>query len=211
MNKVMITIGRQFGSGGHKIGEYLSNRLGISYYDNELILLAAQRGDLKVEHIQEMDEMIQNPFLYEKQETVVEDTMEETVFELQQEVIRQLAEKETAVFVGRCADEALRKAGYRVLSIFISAPLKQRIARTCRLQGFTEEECRDLTERKDSSRKAYYEKHTGRTWGAPENYDMFYDTSKNDISYIIVDIIKKYKEMMNETDAEKEAVEEAVE
>ena len=135
MNKVMITIGRQFGSGGHKIGEYLSNRLGISYYDNELILLAAQRGDLKVEHIQEMDEMIQNPFLYEKQETVVEDTMEETVFELQQEVIRQLAEKETAVFVGRCADEALRKAGYRVLSIFISAPLKQRIARTCRLQG----------------------------------------------------------------------------
>jgi hypothetical protein len=84
----------------------------MSYYDNELILLAAQRGDLKVEHIQEMDEMIQNPFLYEKQETVVEDTLEETVFQLQQEVIRQLAEKESAVFVGRCADEALRKAGY---------------------------------------------------------------------------------------------------
>ena len=62
MDKVMITIGRQFGSGGHKIGEYLSNRLGISYYDNELILLAAQRGDLKVEPIREMDEMIQNPF-----------------------------------------------------------------------------------------------------------------------------------------------------
>ena len=55
MNRVMITIGRQFGSGGHKIGEYLSNRLGMSYYDNELILLAARRGDLKVEHIQEMD------------------------------------------------------------------------------------------------------------------------------------------------------------
>ncbi len=209
MNKVMITIGRQFGSGGHKIGEYLSNRLGMSYYDNELILLAAQRGDLKVEHIQEMDEMIQNPFLYEKQETVVEDTMEETVFELQQEVIRQLAEKESAVFVGRCADEALRKAGYKVLSIFISAPLKQRIARTCRLQGFTVEECTALTERKDNARRAYYEKHTGRTWGVPENYDLFYDTSKNDISYIIVDIIKKYKEMLNEaTEAEEELNEE---
>ena len=179
MNRVMITIGRQFGSGGHKIGEYLSNRLGMSYYDNELILLAAQRGDLKIEHIQEMDEMIQNPFLYEKQETVVEDTLEETVFELQQEVIRQLAEKESAVFVGRCADEALRKAGYKVLSIFISAPLKQRIARTCRLQGLSQEECEALTERKDTSRKAYYEKHTGRTWGVPENYDLFYDTSKN--------------------------------
>ena len=110
MGKVVITIGRQFGSGGHKIGEYLSNRLGLSYYDNELILLAAQRGDLNIEHVEEMDEMIQNPFLFEQQETVVEDSMEETIFQLQQEVIRQIAEKEDAVFVGRCADEALRKA-----------------------------------------------------------------------------------------------------
>ena len=198
MGKVVITIGRQFGSGGHKIGEYLSNRLGLSYYDNELILLAAQRGDLKIEHVEEMDEMIQNPFLFEQQETVVEDSMEETIFQLQQEVIRQIAEKEDAVFVGRCADEALRKAGYRVLSIFISAPLSQRIARTCRLQGISREECEALTERKDSSRKAYYEKHTGRKWGVPENYDLYYDTSKNDIAYIIVDIIKKYKQMCSE-------------
>lgn len=198
MDKVMITIGRQFGSGGHKIGEYLSNRLGISYYDNELILLAAQRGDLKVEHIREMDEMIQNPFLFEKQDAVVEDTMEETVFQLQQEVIRQIAEKESAVFVGRCADEALRKAGYKVLSIFIAAPLQQRIARSCRLQGFSEEECAALTERKDASRRAYYEKHTGKKWGDPENYDLYYDTSQNDIAFIIVDIIKKYKEMISE-------------
>ena len=198
MGKVMITIGRQFGSGGHKIGEYLSNRLGLSYYDNELILLAAQRGDLQVEHIQEMDEMIQNPFSFERQETEVEETMEETVFELQQEVIRQLAEKESAVFVGRCADEALRKAGHKVLSIFIAAPMKQRVARTCRLQGFSEEECIELTERKDNSRRAYYEKHTGRKWGVPENYDLYYDTSKYDIAYIIVDIIKKYKEMISE-------------
>lgn len=198
MGKVVITIGRQFGSGGHKIGEYLSNRLGLSYYDNELILLAAQRGDLKIEHVEEMDEMIQNPFLFEQQETVVEDSMEETIFQLQQEVIRQIAEKEDAVFVGRCADEALRKAGYRVLSIFISAPLSQRIARTCRLQGISREECEVLTERKDSSRKAYYEKHTGRKWGVPENYDLYYDTSQNDIAYIIVDIIKKYKRMCSE-------------
>lgn len=192
-DKVMITIGRQFGSGGHKIGEYLSNRLGISYYDNELILLAAQRGDLNVEHIQAMDEMIQNPFLYVQHEAEVENTMEETVFQLQQEVICQLAEKESAVFVGRCADEALRKSGHKVLSIFISAPLPQRIARTCRIQGLSEKECRALTERKDSSRKAYYEKHTGRKWGVPESYDLYYDTSKNDIAYIIVDIIKRYK------------------
>ncbi|MDO5133120.1 MAG: cytidylate kinase-like family protein [Eubacteriales bacterium] len=195
MEKVMITIGRQFGSGGHKIGEYLSNRLGMSYYDDELILLAAQEGDLNVEHIQAMDEMIQNPFLYEKHGTEVEDTMEETVFQLQQEVIRQIAEKESAVFVGRCADEALRKAGHKVLSVFIAAPMPQRVARTCRLQGLPEEECRELTERKDSARKAYYEKHTGRKWGVPESYDLYYDTSKNDIAFIIVDIIKKYKKL----------------
>lgn len=202
MQKVMITIGRQFGSGGHKIGEYLANRLGMSYYDDELILLAAQRGDLKIEHMQAMDEMIQDPFSYERHEHMpeVEDTMEETVFQLQQEVIRQLAEKERAVFVGRCADEALRKAGFKVLSIFIAAPLTQRIARTCRLQGFTEEECRELTERKDSGRRAYYEKHTGRAWGVPGSYDLYYDTSKNDISYIIVDVIKRYKQLVSESD-----------
>ena len=194
MEKVMITIGRQFGSGGHKIGEYLANRLGLSYYDNELILLAAQRGDLHVKHIREMDEMIQNPFSFDKN-AEVEDTLEEIVFQLQQEVICQLAKKEGALFVGRCADEALRKAGYKVLSIFIAAPLSQRIARTCRLQGFSKEECAELTERKDSSRKAYYEKHTGRKWGVPESYDLYYDTSENDIAYIIVDIIKKYKEL----------------
>ena len=203
MDKVMITIGRQFGSGGHKIGEYLSNRLGISYYDNELILLAAQRGDLQVEHVQALDEMIQNPFMYERQETEVEDTLEETVFQLQQEVIQQLAEKESAVFVGRCAEEALRKAGHRVLSVFIAAPLKQRIARTCRLQGLSEEECREITDQKDSTRKVYYEKHTGRAWGVPESYDLYYDTSKNDISYIIVDIIMRYKKLLSgETDEE---------
>ena len=197
MEKVMITIGRQFGSGGHKIGEYLANRLGMSYYDDELILLAAQRGDLQVEHIQAMDEMIQNPFSYDRHshEPEVEETLEETVFELQQEVIRQLAEKESALFVGRCADEALRKAGHRVLSVFIAAPLSQRIARTCRLQGLSEEECRALTERKDKNRKAYYEKHTGRTWGVPESYDLYYDTSENDIAYIIVDVVKKYHEL----------------
>ena len=178
MKKVMITIGRQFGSGGHKIGEYLSNRLGLSYYDNELILLAAQRGNLKVEHIEALEEMIHNPILYERQETVVEDSLEETIFQLQQEVILQIAEEEYAVFVGRCADEALRKAGYKVLSIFISAPLKQRVARTCRLQGISKEECEALTARKDSARKAYYEKHTGREWGVPENYDLYYDTSQ---------------------------------
>ena len=198
MKKVMITIGRQFGSGGHKIGEYLSNRLGLSYCDNELILLAARRGNLKVEHIEALEEMIHNPILYEKQDTVVEDSLEETVFQLQQEVILQIAEEEYAVFVGRCADEALRKAGYKVLSIFISAPLKQRVARTCRLQGISKEECEALTARKDSARKAYYEKHTGREWGVPENYDLYYDTSQNDISYIITDIIKHYKKMCTE-------------
>lgn len=199
MNKVMITIGRQFGSGGHKIGEYLASRLGLPYYDDELILLAAQRGDLQVEHVQELDEMIQNPFSYGEQGVGVEDTIEETLFQLQQEVIVQLAQKEkSALFVGRCADEALRRAGFRVLSVFIAAPLPQRIARTRRIQGFSEEECRELAMRKDAARKAYYEKHTARKWGVPGSYDLYYDTSENDIAYIIVDIIKRYKALCSE-------------
>ena len=195
MEKVIITIGRQYGSGGHKIGEYLSNRLGMSYYDDELILLAAQRGDLNVDHVQAMDEMIQNPFWYEERGADAEDALGETVFQLQQEVIRQIAAKENAVFVGRCADQVLREAGYRVLSVFIAAPLSQRVARTCRLQGLPEEECLAIAQRRDAARKAYYELHTGRTWGVPGSYDLYYDTSVNNIAFIIVDIIKKYKEL----------------
>lgn len=190
MANTIITIGRQFGSGGHKIGEYLANRLQIRYYDDELILLAAQRGDLNIETLLDNDEMLRDPLRGGGYN-------DEFLFQIQSQIIIQIAQRTSAVIVGRCADDILQKAGCDVLSVFIAAPLEQRIQRTMRMQGLSREEVEALTARKDRTRKNYYEQHTHRTWGVPENYDLYYDTSKDNLGYIMVDIIKAYKELTN--------------
>lgn len=188
MANTVITIGRQFGSGGHKIGEYLANRLQIRYYDDELILLAAQRADLNVDALLDNDEMLRDPLRGGG-------FNDEFLFKIQREVIIQIAQRTDAVIVGRCADDILQKAGCKVLSVFIAAPLEQRIQRTMRMQGLSREEVEALTERMDRTRREYYERHTEREWGKKENYDLYYDTSEDDIGYIMVDIIKAYKEL----------------
>lgn len=181
--KIFITIGREFGSGGHKIGQMLADLLGIAYYDNELILLAARKGEMLAEKLERYDEKKTNPFLYEinyggNENVTKGKSMEETLFELQSAVILELAEQKSAVFVGRCADYVLKKAGYRnVLSVFISAPLDYRIARTKAIEELDEKTVRTMTKKKDARRRKYYELHTGKKWGAPESYDLFFDSS----------------------------------
>lgn len=177
----MITIGRQFGSGGHKIGEFLANRLGLPYYDDELILLTA------AELLTDNEDNISNP-LYERENC--------SVREVQKATILAIAQKGPAVIVGRCADDILKKAGIPTLSVFIAAPWEQRIRRTMRIQGLPREAVEELTRRKDESRRAFYKEITGREWGVPETYDLYYDTSENDIGSIIVDIIKHYNALL---------------
>ncbi len=175
----MITIGRQFGSGGHKIGEFLANRLGMPYYDDELILLTA------AELLTDENEG-KNPLF---------DRTNCSVREVQKATILELAKREPAVIVGRCADDILKKAGVPTLSVFIAAPWEQRIARTMRVQGLSRSAVEELTRRKDESRRAFYREVTGKEWGVPESYDLYYDTSESDIGSIIVDIIRHYKEL----------------
>ena len=170
MSNTIITIGRQYGSGGHKIGEFLSNRLQLPYYDDELMVIEAG---------------MENALYYGESEDVP--------FDLYQNIIRKLAGKGDAIMIGRCADEILRGEGCKVLSVFIAAPLSQRVARTVRCEGFPEEVVIAEIERKDAARKAFYESHAGREWGVPGSYDLYYDTSTNDIGSVIVDIIRHYK------------------
>lgn len=182
----MITIGRQFGSGGHKIGEFLANRLGIPYYDDELILLTASE-------LLTNEEGTTNPLF---------DRGSCSVREVQRATILAIAGKGPAVIVGRCADDILKKAGVPTLSVFIAAPWEQRVGRTMRVQGLSREAVEDLTRRKDESRRAFYKEITGREWGVPETYDLYYDTSESDIGSIIVDIVKHYNELRKETSKE---------
>lgn len=198
MGKCFITIGREFGSGGHKVGESLANSLGLSYYDNELILLAAKRSGIDLKSLEKYDEKKTNPLFFEanysgNDNVVKGESFEDTLFTLQKDTILEIASNCPAIFVGRCADYILRENNFDVLSIFIAAPLEQRIKRISALNGLEEKESLNLIKKKDKTRRKYYEAHTGKKWGVSENYDFYYDTSRWDMSEIIDDIAKKYK------------------
>ena len=131
--RVVITIGRKFGSGGHVVGELLATALQIPYYNNELINLAAKRGELDKKDMEKFDEKKSNPFLFEgnfagNQYAPKGEPMEDVLFKLQSDVIKNIANKSDAVIIGRCADFVLEeKDGYlpeiNVLSVFITSAL----------------------------------------------------------------------------------------
>lgn len=186
----MICIGREFGSGGHKVGQMISSERKIPYYDDEILLMAAQRGNLELKEMAHYDERMHNDYFY---------TMNfkgnihakkgiptaETLFCLQSEIIKKLAESGNGVFVGRCADWVLKESGYPVLSIFIAAPLEARIQRVMAREGLRYLRAKRTVKRKDRERRRYYERHTGRSWGKPESYDMYFDSSETPLVEIV--------------------------
>lgn len=195
-----ITIGREFGSGGHKIGQILSEQLGFSYYDNELITLAAQRGNLNEQKLGSFDEKKHNAYLYEinyegNQNVVKGDSFSNTLYQLQKDVILDIAKMQNAIFVGRCADYILKEADIPVLSVFISAPMEYRLKRTMEIQGLDEKTVLSLIKKKDKTRKKYYESRTGNIWGSPDSYDLFFDSSKESFNEIAAQIISKFNSL----------------
>lgn len=198
MKPYMITIGREFGSGGHKVGQILSQKLNMAYYDNELITLAAQRGDLLEERLSKFDEKKHHPYLYEvnydgNENVMKGESISDTLYQLQKDVILDIASKESAIIVGRCADFILKSAGIQTLSVFIAAPIEQRIQRTMAIQGLDEKTVVALTKKKEKARRSYYERHTKQKWGSPENYDLyFYTANYKDLNEIADRIIADY-------------------
>ena len=193
MTSTIITIGRQYSSGGHKIGEYLSNRLEIPYYDDEIMIIMAGLDEALSKSTRDSCEAVHDPLYYSDGEGVS--------FSVYKKVMRELAQKGDAIVIGRCADEILRNEGCNVLSVFIAAPLEHRIARTMRIEGMPEEEVIRAIEQKDAARRQLYELHADRRWGVPESYDLYYDTSETDIGSIIVDIVKHYKALRDKVSA----------
>lgn len=194
----MITIGREFGSGGHKVGQILSEKLNMAYYDNELITLAAKRGNLLEERLRKFDEKKHHPYFYEvnydgNEHVTKGESISETLYQLQKDVILDIASRQDAIIVGRCADYILKNAGIPTLSVFIAAPLEQRIERTMSIQGLAEKTVIALTKKKEKARKSYYERHTKQKWGDPENYDLyFYTENYNDLNEIADRIAEAY-------------------
>lgn len=194
----IITIGREFGSGGHKIGQIIAARLELPYYDKELLTLAAQRGGISEDKLSRHDEKKHNPYLYEvnydgNNQVVKGDSVANTLYQLQKDTIVEIGKTQHAVIVGRCADDILKSAGISTLSVFVAAPFEARVKRTMALEDLDEKTVVALTKKKDKVRRAYYESRTGKKWGKPENYDMYFDTTEHDLNEIAERIIEAYQ------------------
>lgn len=181
-----INIGRQIGSGGREVGEELARRLGIEFYDRKLINLAARESGLCPEVFEHADEKrsrnrmdillgyLRAPFTGDAGGTDV--LSDDALFKIQSDVIRAAAARESAVFVGRCADYILRDHP-RTASVFVTADDGDRIRRICARTGCDEAQARQIMERGDARRAGYYNYFSMRTWGAAASYDLCVNTS----------------------------------
>lgn len=181
----VITIGRQLGSGGQIIGETLAGQLGISFYDKELIQIASQQSGLGKEFFEQADEKKGYSIfggLFGFRGAIADEPFSsyylnnETLFKIQSDVIRDLAEKGSSLFVGRCADYVLKEYP-RCLNVFISADMNDRIKRVAKIQNLPAEKARDFIEKADKQRAGYYNYFSNRVWGVAESYDLCINSS----------------------------------
>ena len=152
--KTIITIGRQFGSGGKEIGIRVAKELGIPFYDKELLQEAAKKSGMCEQIFENFDERPKSLF----------------------NTIRNIADQGPCVIIGRCADYALADHPDH-LSLFISAPLDVRIKRVAARQHLTEDKARQLILKTDKRRASYYEYYTSKKWGGVDSYHFCIDSS----------------------------------
>lgn len=205
-----ITIGRQYGSGGRDIGKKLSEKLNIPYYDNELIQIASERSGLSEENIESLDEkgranILQTVFANGLPITTTmayppvgadmpyyfNITTSEQLFVLQSNIIKELAKKESAIFIGRCADYVLKDKD--TLDIFIHAPVDKRMCKLCEKYEIDDGEAKKRIKKIDKKRRSYYNHFTNKLWSDVESYHMTIDSSKFEEDAIVDMIEDAYK------------------
>ena len=204
--KIIITIARQYGSGGREIGELVAKELGIPIYDKEIITNAAAKGNLHEEVIKSADESATNSLLYTLAmgSNVLGTTMHfgykmplnDKLFILQSELIKEYA-KESCVIIGRCSDYVLRNEE-NLFRIFVYGDLEHRQERVAlRHPELKSSQIIDVINRTDKRRSSYYNFYTGNKWGKYDNYDMAINSSTLGIegtAHIIVASVKRILE-----------------
>lgn len=183
--KVIVTIGRQFGSGGRTIGKKLAEQLGIAYYDKELINLASKESGICGEFFEKADEKTSGSLLkalamgFSMNNAIFQSNdylSNESLFQIQSDVIRKVASGQSCVLVGRCADYILREDP-DCISIFVSASEEDRIRRSAEYNQSDEKEAEEYMRKADKSRASYYNYYTDKIWGAAESYDLCINSS----------------------------------
>ena len=183
--KVIITIGRQYGSGGRMIGKLLSERLGISFYNKEIIELADQKSGMSEEVFEKVDETVASSLLYSIATgsyifgnyvaPQVDLPINDKLFIIQSEIIKSIAVKESCVIVGRCADYIL-KDRKDVVNLFIHADKEIRRERTINEYGISKDKAEAYLNKIDKKRTAYYNYYTGTKWGNCSSYHLCIDS-----------------------------------
>jgi CMP/dCMP kinase len=183
--KTIITIGREYGSGGNDIGKMLAEKLGIPFYDKEILSLAAQHSGICEELFKNHDEKPVPSYLFSlvkgvgdvAQPNLTGDMpLNHRIFMAQFKAILQVAAKGSCVIVGRCADYVLKEQP-NLISIFLYADVAVRIERTMKKQNIKRAEAKDLVHKRDKQRQGYYNFFADGNWGHRSNYHLMFNTT----------------------------------
>lgn len=198
--KTVITISRQFASGGREIGEKLSKELGIPFYDNEIITRAAKESGYAESAFQNVEEKATNSLLYSIAMGMSsygstdlgfsQLSLDDRLYIAQSEVIQKVAKEGPCVVVGRCADYVLRDLDH-VIHVFIHADIEYRVKRAMEIEKLSPNKIEDTILKNDKRRANYYNYHSSEKWGKAENYHLSLDSGSIGIENA-VDLIASY-------------------
>ncbi|SES73954.1 AAA family ATPase [Prevotella sp. kh1p2] len=182
--KIIINIGRQVGSGGRVIAQKLAADFGATFYDRELLNLAAKESGFSEKFFEQNDErkgFLRSRFhfhvpLLGESDFYTNDFSQESLYKFQCDAIRKAADAGSCVFVGRTADYVLRDYA-NTINIFITANLEERVSRVCKRHDMDAEAARKYISQKEDARSSYYNYYTGKRWGYSESYDLCINSS----------------------------------
>ena len=185
--KLIITIGRQYGSGGAEVGKKLGKKLGIDVYDKEILRMTSNESGIRESYFHLADEKAGKKLLYKIIQTMVPENINpslgsdlvsaDNLFRFQSSVIRKLAQEQSCVFIGRCADHIL-EGTENLVRIFIYADMDARVERIREKGYYAEDEIVKNIKRMDKERREYHSYFTGKDWEALENYDLIINSAK---------------------------------
>ena len=201
MNNYVITIGRGYGSGGRTIGKMLADKLGINYYDKEIMRLASKESGINQQFFAMADEKLKQTNIFKVSQNVyrgetfsdVDQISNTELFNYQARVLRELATRESFVIMGRCADFVL-KDYKNVTKVFVHASIDKCVKNVSSMSSMTEEELKKFIIQTDYQRSQYYGFHTGREWSDARNYDICLNTDGMTLDNC-VETINNYRKM----------------
>lgn len=194
MGNFIVTIGREYGSGGKEIGEKLAAKLGFNFYNKNLITETAKKTGIDEKLFEDVDERQKESFWYtltmgmlsssDSLNSLTEIPTNEKLILEQFKTIEQIAETENCVIVGRCSNHILKNRK-NVINIFVYAPLENKIERISRLYNLDEKETKKQIAKVEKERRTYYNYFTNGEWGSKNDYDLCIDSSKLEIDEIV--------------------------